>query len=215
MEYPKHTTLEEDLENLELIASIKKERELNDALASGKITKTDIALANRVNELLDFKKPIQEQIDSIEKTDEFVNYDEKGKDIVEEWCKVTVNCKVRKRSKIDAKEVWDISLELNGEKLLVEIKMRKKDSNQYEEWFIEEKKYKDVTNLANQYKFKPVYCNIFNDDQMLMWDMEIIKNKEISTQMMNKQKMGDDTKINKNIYGLKNSEAFLITTIKN
>lgn len=215
MEYPKHTTLEEDLENLELIASIKKERELNDALASGKITKTDIALANRVNELINFDNNVNEQIALIEKTDEFVNYDEKGKDIVEGWCKIQIDCITLKRSKIDSKASWDILIQLNGEKLLTEIKMRKFNHTYYDEWFIQDDKYKKVTELADKYNYKPVYCNIFTDEQMLLWNMEIIKNKEIQIHQMNKTKMGDDTKINKNIYGLKNNEAFLITTIKN
>lgn len=215
-ELPKDTTLEQDLENPKLLAEYQlflQSKIEEDDIKSGKVSKTEIKAKNRLNELIDFNKDVNSQINSIEKTDEFINYDEKGKDIVQEWCNVTPECKFRKRSGIDAKEAWDVSLELNGEKMLVEIKMRKNDSNYYDEWILENKKYLDVTNLANKYNFKPVYCNIFTDDKMIMWDMEIIKNKEITNKYMNKQTMGDDEKKDKQIYMLKNNEAFLITTI--
>jgi hypothetical protein len=215
---PEHTSLEEDLNNPQLLAQYKahiSNIQEQDDIRAGRIDKSEAQAKNRVNQLINFdNKNINEQIAKIEKTDEFVNYDEKGKDIVEEWCKRQTNCITIKRSKKDSKAVWDILIQLNGEKLLTEIKMRNKHHQQYPDWYLQEDKYNKIMDLSTKYNYKPVYCNLFTDDQMLMWDMNIVKNKITQQQLMNKTKMGDNIKINKEVYGLKNNEAFLITNIK-
>lgn len=140
-------------------------------------------------------------------------YDEIGKESFKQWCSYQYWCSFNRKSKPGYAK-WDVSYISGDSKsnisIIGEIKIRKGNkSSDYSNWFLEVDKYESLK-LIKESSTKETYIhyiNIYEDNTIQIWNITDLKHLISTKRYMNKQTMGNDTKIEKNVYLLDNKDV--------
>lgn len=108
---------------------------------------------------------------------------------------------------------WDVAIISGNTKMLVEIKYRNASSTTYPDWILEGNKIDEMhSSLSGKTDIKLIYCNIFEDNKIALWDITNIEASLESKECTAKQ-YGPKYKKNKQVHKLKLNQTFLFETI--
>lgn len=102
---------------------------------------------------------------------------------------------------------------LNGNNIIGEFKHRNINNHDDFDWILEVEKYKAIINKKENTKDKTLYINLFKDDVILIWDLNVITeyNYRSTLKLVNKTTAQGFTqsgeKVWKHVFLLKNEHA--------
>ena len=146
--------------------------------------------------------------------------EEKGRQIFENYCNQQEWCTIIRWSK-KRFSPWDVSFSSGNTKgysveIIGEIKVRSYESQAFGDWYLEHDKLIALKEIRENYINKKImYINIFTDDKLRAWDLDMpsMKDKVIKKKMMPKNEYNDTTMVQKDVYSLFNREAILDSEI--
>lgn len=156
-----------------------------------------------------------------EYTSKYEQYDDYGRLIFKGFCIGQNWCKPHKMSK-DIKSSWDVSYYSGQTRIMGEIKVRNKGIDTWDTWILEINKLKKLFEIRDKLiKKNPKqpeprihYINIFNDNQIAIWDITSIdiNTIEVVNTLMPKEFVGSRDKINKDSIFLNINNAIINTS---
>lgn len=144
--------------------------------------------------------------------DIYEQQDNNGREIFKSFCKVKHWCKHHK----DATEQyshWDTSYYSGKTMVVAEIKERNYDSSAFSDWYGEIYKYNQLMLIKDKYKAKGMdvkihYINLFNDNQVIIWDLDLISPESFEMNLP-KHTLEDNGNVNKKMYRLWKAQSIL------
>lgn len=132
----------------------------------------------------------------------------------QEWCKIN-------RFSVDKHAHYDLGYYSGGTKIIAEIKVRDYPSTAFNDWLIQEHKYKDLQTLKKQVEAKYPdedirihYVCFFTDGIVRIWDITNLTNQGLTNTLVGKTTKGDTRLVKRTQYLLPNDNAIFKSRYK-